>query len=197
MSVQVLRESPAAPLSAIGPYREADHQAAPEEPRLELLFGRFFVSPSPSPLHQVIVGLLGKRLLDIAIASGGWSAMAPLDVFLADHSVVQPDVVYLAADRRKCLRERVEGAPTLVVEVLSTATARRDRGEKLKLYAQSGVQEYWLVDGESRQIEFLVNRGKEFAVALAEDGVYRSAHVPELILNLEALWGEVSQIQRA
>lgn len=153
------------------------------------------MSPSPSPLHQVIVGLLWNRLYTVARATGGWSAMAPLDVSLADHSVVQPDVVYLSAKRRDVLGPRIEGAPTLVVEVLSTATARRDRGEKLKLYAEAGVQEYWLVDPESRQIEFLVNRAGEFAVTLAEDGSYRSTAVPELILDLEDLWSEVSKAQ--
>jgi Uma2 family endonuclease len=156
-----------------------------------LLHGRFYVSPSPSPLHQIVQFLLWEVLMREARKSGAVVLGAPMDTVLADHSVVQPDLLYISAERRHIVRERVEGAPDLVVEVLSSQTARRDRVEKLKLYAESGVKEYWIVDPVGRQIDFLVCRDGEFRVVLARDGWYQSEVLPEIRLDLVGLWREV------
>lgn len=137
MSVALLDESPLAPPADLGPYRRPDYETLPDEPRCELILGRFYLSPSPSPLHQTVVALLWQHLNQLAKRSGGLAFVAPLDVFLADHSVVQPDVIYASASRRSLVGERIEGSPDLLGEVLSRGTARRDRGEKLSLYARS------------------------------------------------------------
>jgi len=147
--------------------------------------------PSPTPLHQTVVPLLWRHFDDIAQAAGGLALPAPLDVTLAEHSVVQPDVIYLSAARRGSVRARVEGAPDRLIEVLSPGTARRERGEKLILYARSGIREYWIVDSETRQIEFLVNEGGRFVVALPVDGQYRSQILPEVHLDIIDLWRQV------
>jgi Uma2 family endonuclease len=193
MSLALLDESPIAPPSELGPHRRKDYEALPDEPRCELIFGRFYVSPSPTSLHQMLVLLLARLLDDIAVASGGLALTAPMDVALDEHSVVQPDLIYLLAEHRDRAVERVEGAPDLVVEVLSPGTARRDRGEKLRLYAESGVREYWIVDPAERQIEFLVNEGGRFVVALPADREYRSPALAELRLDLVALWRAVDE----
>jgi Uma2 family endonuclease len=193
MAVALLKEPPLSPDSGLGPYRRRDYEALPDEPRCELIFGRFYLSPSPSLLHQTVLILLLKRLDDIAMANGGRVFVAPLDVTLADHSVVQPDVLYVSAARRTILHERVEGAPDLVIEILSPGTARRDRGQKLALYAGSDVREYWIVDALERQIEFLVNEDGRFMVALAEGEEYRSEALPEIHLNLPVFWKNVEE----
>ena len=193
MSVALLQESPPGPSSRLGPYRRQDYEALPDEPRCELIYGSLFVSPSPSPLHQIIVGVLFAKLRRLSRGSGGRVFLAPLDVFLRDHSVVQPDLLYVSKERRSLVGERVEGAPDLLVEVLSPGTARRDRGDKLRLYAETGVREYWIVDPEGRQIEFLRNEDGRFVVALPLDGLYGSLALPEIRLDLEALWNEVEE----
>jgi Uma2 family endonuclease len=188
MTLPLLQESPASPSSDLGPYHRQDYERLPDEPRCELIYGRLYLSPSPSPRHQFLVFELGRRLADIADGNGGITLVAPLDVFLADHSVVQPDVLYLSKDRRHLLGERLEGAPDLLVEVLSPGSARRDRGEKVRLYAEHGVREYWIVDPQERQVEFLVNDGGRFVVTLPVDGTYRSPALPEVTLDLVDLW---------
>jgi Uma2 family endonuclease len=193
MAVALLKEPPISPGSDLGPYRRGDYEALPDEPRCELIFGRFYLSPSPSLLHQTVLILLLRRLDDIAMATGGRLFVAPLDVHLADHSVVQPDVLYVSAARRAILHERVEGAPDLVIEILSPGTARRDRGQKLALYAGSDVREYWIVDALERQIEFLVNEGGRFVVTLPEGDEYRSQVLPEIHLDLPVFWKQVEE----
>lgn len=199
MSVALLEDTPLVPPQELGPYRRADYDALPDEPRCELIRGRFYLSPAPTPLHQIVLLLLGRYFLDIAEASGGLAVAAPLDVPLAIHSVVQPDLVYLTAARRKLVGKRLEGVPDLVIEVLSPGTSRRDRGEKLALYAESGaggaesgVREYWIVDPEARQIEFLVNDGGHFVVTMPSGADYRSPGIPEVRLDLGAFWQRVA-----
>jgi Uma2 family endonuclease len=188
MAVVYETDTPHATRAELGPYREADYLELPEQPRCELLYGRLPVTPAPTTRHQFIVLALGSLLLEFAKRRGGYAVVAPVDVVLADHSIVQPDVIYVSRERAAIVRQRIEGAPDLVIEVLSPATARRDLGEKMRLYAESGVAEYWIVDPESETFEFLENKPDGLRVRMPEEGVYRSAVIPGLELDLEAFW---------
>ena len=75
-----------------------------------------------------------------------------------------------------------------MVEILSPGTARRDHGEKLRLYTDSGVAEYWIVDPGLETFEFLENDGDGFRLRLPEGATYRSAAIAGLELDLEAFW---------
>jgi Uma2 family endonuclease len=191
MAIPLLKDIPYAPPNDLGPYRREDYEALPDEPRCELIYGRFYVSPSPLALHQVVVGLLYEILIRIARPSGGLVLMSPMDVHLADHSVVQPDLLYISASRREIMNLWIEGAPDLIVEVLSPGTVRNDRGEKLRLYAESDVREYWIVDPRERQIEFLRNDGGNFIVALPKGSEYQSQTLSEIRFDLVEFWREI------
>jgi Uma2 family endonuclease len=191
VSVVYETEAPFAVRSEIGPYREVDYLALPDEPRCELLYGRLVVMTSPTVRHQEVVIRLARLLLDFADRSGGRAIVSPMDVRLADHSIVQPDLVFVTRARHSVIRARIAGAPDLLVEILSPSTARRDLGEKLRLYAESDVKEYWLVDPGARTFEFLVNDGAAFRVCLPEGEIYRSTAVAGLELDVEAFWRSV------
>lgn len=193
MAIPLRKDAPLHPPADLGPYRRKDYEALPDEPRYELIYGRFYLSPSPSVLHQLTVGLLYEILIRLALPRGGMALLSPLDVYFEDHSVVQPDILYFSAARRRIARERIEAAPDLVVEVLSPGTARRDQNEKLRLYAEQGVREYWIFDLAERRTEFLVNEDGGFAVTLPEDGVYRSAALPEISLDILEFWREIDR----
>ena len=193
MTVELLTEAPLAPPAGLGPYRREDYDALPDQPRCELLYGRLYVTPSPTRRHQLVALFLWRHLESIAEAAGGFAYSAPLDTVLADHSVVQPDVIYISATRLDVLGKRIEGAPDLVIEVLSPGSARHDRGGKLRLYAEAGIREYWIVDPETRHIEFLVNEAGRFVVSLPAAGVYRSPQVPEIHLDVAEFWREVER----
>ncbi len=193
MTVELLAEDPLAPPADLGPYRREDYDALPDQPRCELLFGRLYLTGSPTLWHQIVASYLWRHLEGIAEPAGGLASIAPLDVALADHSVVQPDVIYVSAERLGILRQRIEGAPDLLVEVLSPGSSRRDRGEKLSLYAQTGIREYWIVDPETRLIEFLVNEAGRFIVSLPVAGIYRSQQIPEIHLEIAGFWQSVTR----
>lgn len=191
VAIEYETEEPLAPRAAPGPYRAADYFALPDEPRCELLFGSLFVTPAPKVRHQQILFRLAQVLGEHADRAGDFVLFAPVDVELAEHSVVQPDLVYVRRARTAIVRDHIEGAPDLVVEVLSPGTARRDLGEKLRLYAEAGVAEYWIVDPEARTFELLVLRDGAYTVRLPEEGVYRSPTVEGLAVDLASFWSSV------
>jgi Uma2 family endonuclease len=191
MDIVYESEAPFAIRTELGPYREADYLALPDEPRCELLYGRFVLMTSPLFRHQEVLLRLGRFLLDLAEAHQGRAVPAPMDVRLADHSIVQPDLIYITRENLSVIHERVRGAPDLVIEILSPSTARRDLGEKLKLYAESGIREYWVVDPVGKAFEFLVNDAGGFRLAMADAEIYRSPVIEGLVLDLDAFWRSV------
>jgi Uma2 family endonuclease len=192
LAVEILSEVPLSPSTTVGPYRQTDYWNLPEEPRCELLYGRFYLVTPPRPIHQIVGLVLWRWLDDVALAHGGQALAAPVGITLADHSVAEPDVIYLA--RRATseeLRRAIVGLPDLLIEVISPSGVRRDRGLKLRLYAETGVPEYWIADPFERQVDFMVNRGGRFEVVLPEVDLYRSPTLPEIALDLAELWRQV------
>ena len=128
----------------------------------ELFDGELVMTPSPSARHQEIVTELAGALRNfVRKGSLGKVYVAPLDIIFTEHTVVQPDILFISQERVKTVvQEKVEGAPDLVVEVLSPSTFYKDLRKKMAVYSQFGVKEYWIVDPERKTIE-LYCRGKE------------------------------------
>jgi Uma2 family endonuclease len=182
------------PPSVLGPRRAADYWRLPEGEPVELIQGRLIMSPAPTFLHQTISLLLSQVLLKAAKESGGRACAAPIDVVLSEHSIVQPDLIYVAKDRRNMIDDRVNGPPDLIVEILSLAHVRRDRVDKLNLYAEAGVPEYWIVDPKEQQFDFLLLNDKgRFEVQPQQTDRYQSPRLAELSIQLAEFWGEVAR----
>ena len=186
------------PFSTVGPYRAADYWQLEEGAPYELLRGRLIMSPSPTSLHQIIVGELYGMLQRAADTSDGLTIPSPMDVVFSDDTILQPDLLYIAKDRRHIVKDRVEGPPDLVVEILSPATGRRDKTEKLDLYAKYGVAEYWVVDPATQVFEFLLlddltSGSGHYVIQQQPDDHYRSPRLPEIAINLAAFWAEVER----
>jgi len=103
--------------------------------RYEIIDGELFVTPSPRRAHQKVVTQLTRILANFVDTMGsGEVYVAPFDVVFSLFDVVEPDVLYVSKERASVITEKnVQGAPDLVVEVLSETTAARDRSIKLKL----------------------------------------------------------------
>jgi len=186
------------PLSTVGPYRAADYWQLEEGAPYELLRGRLLMSPSPTSLHQILVGELFQLLRHTADASEGLTIPSPMDVVLSDDTILQPDLLYIAKERRNIVKDRVEGAPDLVIEILSPGTDRRDRTEKLDLYAKYGVPEYWIVDPSSQLFQFLLlddltSGNGNYVIQQQPDDHYRSPRLPEIAIELAIFWAEVER----
>jgi Uma2 family endonuclease len=171
-------------------YTWDDYRAWPDDRRWELIDGEAYaMSPSPGTLHQMVQMRLGSAL-DGALRGGTCRAIAaPMDVRLSDLDVVQPDVLVVCKPEQ--IREtHIEGAPALVVEILSDATELRDRGVKMRLYAAHGVPEVWLARPRPSLIEVYRLDGESYRLAatFAPPDVLRSAGFPKLKLKLDAVF---------
>lgn len=136
-------------------YTYADYLQLPDDERYEVIGGQLLMTPAPSGKHQTICACLAAILWHFVIGAGLGKVMAaPYDVILSEHDIVQPDILFIAKDRLGIYDAEgpLQGAPDLVIEVLSPSTAQRDQAVKRALYARSGVKVYWLVDPEDRSI---------------------------------------------
>ncbi len=143
-----------------------DYRNAPDDKRYELLDGDLVVTPAPGEAHQRasrnLTILLGQS---VKLSGVGHVYAAPFDVVLSDTDVVQPDLLFVTNERAHIITdENVQGAPDLVVEILSPSTAERDQTFKRSLYAKHGVKEFWLVDTDAKTVTVLLRYPQGFAV---------------------------------
>jgi Uma2 family endonuclease len=138
------------------PLTVHDYMQLPEDSgrKTELIEGDLFMSPSPNRFHQdILVRLTGMIWAYLQTKPLGKVYAAPFDVTLTDLNVYQPDISYFSKSRYTSLTEHgADGAPDLVVEILSPGSVKRDLGVKKEIYARTGVEELWSVDPVKRTI---------------------------------------------
>ena len=132
-----------------------DYMALPEGTRIELIDGVFYDMAGPTVIHQRIACMIDYAFERFINKNGGSCipSIAPTDVRLDsdDKTMVQPDVL-VVCDRGKVTKQRIEGAPDLVVEVLSTSHWYNDMILKMEKYKNAGVREYWIVVPEQQAV---------------------------------------------
>lgn len=159
--------------------------------RYEILDGDLFMPPSPITRHQLVVGRLFHHLMTYLDTHPiGTVFTAPYDVVLSETDILEPDLILVLTNGRATITEKdVQGPPDVIVEVLSPATAARDRDLKRKRYELFGVREYWLVDPEQNILEMLSLQDGRYvqscrAVRPAE---CRSALLPGFAIDLGSI----------
>lgn len=177
-------------------WTAADYMALDDDERRELLEGELVMAPSPNIFHQQSITSLGARI-QIHVAEHGLGTVfnAPFDVTLSEYTVVQPDLTFVRKGRLAELYDghTITGAPDLVIEVLSPATARRDRHQKHHLYAEAGVSWLVYVEPVARFVEVcrLNDQGRYVIVTTAaENDILRLELFPELEIDLSKIWFE-------
>src|SRR6266581_1709839 len=160
--------------------------------RYEILDGELEVSPAPAPRHQAVLGNLFWILHGHVQERGsGRVYCAPIDVILAPSSVVQPDLIFIAAGRESIVTERaIEGPPDLAVEILSPWSGRRDRVAKAALYGRHGIRHYWIPDPVARTLEVYEVKGTEYRRVAVHEGAarVRTTLFPDLEIDLGRVW---------
>ncbi|MCI8285567.1 MAG: Uma2 family endonuclease [Firmicutes bacterium] len=136
--------------------------ALPEGERAELINGHIYNMAPPSTRHQLILGNMHTDINNhIRANNGSCKAFpAPFAVFIKDDekNYVEPDISIIC-DGSKLDDRGCHGAPDWIIEIASPSNAGYDYVEKLALYSQSGVREYWIVDPmqESTTVYYLEN----------------------------------------
>lgn len=168
-----------------------DYSTLPDDgKRYELLEGDLVVTPAPSPLHQRVSKRLQRQLESYFETRGlGEVFNAPVDVILTPHDVVQPDLV-VVGQAAQVSNRGIEGAPLLVVEVLSPTTRERDRTIKASRYSTLGVKHYWILDPEAQQLECYLLEATRYVLRARGEGRTTLTHpdFAELTISLGGLW---------
>lgn len=158
--------------------------------RHELIDGERYMTPAPSTAHQRLV-------VRFSIALGtfldrrkvGQLFVAPTDVVLSNLDIVQPDLVFVSSARTSIITAKnIQGAPDLLIEILSETTRKTDEIIKRKLYERYGVQEYWIVDPELETVKvyWMTSEGYSRAAELSREAsdTLSTPLLPELGISL-------------
>ncbi len=187
-------------MSVVNPhirFTYEDYKSLPEsmEKRYELLDGDLMMVPAPTTRHQFISRNLEFILHGFVRAHGLGSVLySPVDVVFGEDAareVAQPDIVFISRARASIIKEgEIQGAPDLVVEVLSPGTEVRDRGYKQHLYGRYGVREYWIVDPEAETVEVygMTRTGFDLAGRYTVDDALTTQLFPGLGIDLEEVF---------
>jgi Uma2 family endonuclease len=145
---------------APGEWSYQDYLELPDDGyRYEIIWGELYMAPAPSIKHQrTLAELLFALQLFVKKHQLGVVLPAPCDVLLEPGGTpVEPDILFVAQERTHIITlQNVQGAPDLIIEILSPSNPEHDRDRKFNLYRASEVKEYWLVDPEARTIEVFV-----------------------------------------
>ncbi|MDO9573911.1 MAG: Uma2 family endonuclease [Candidatus Contubernalis sp.] len=176
-------------------YTYQDYLELPEEPgyRFEILEGILMKDPSPNVIHQRVSRKLQRILEDYfwEVDPRGEIFNAPLDVTFHDITVVQPDLFYVSAEQEEIVKDtRIDGPPTLVVEVLSPSNFRKDRLQKMRIYQKVQVQHYWIVDPAEKTLECFSLRDGMYTLVAAgmEEDTVEPPDFSGLYIELKTLW---------
>ena len=178
-------------------YTYADYLEWEGPERYQLFNGEVYQMASPSVEHQAI-------LMGLSIQFGNWLKgkpcrvfASPLDVRLfpkrdkSDRTVVQPDLM-VVCDKTKIAKSSIDGAPDLVIEIVSPSNTHSELFLKFQYYMKAGVKEYWVIDPERKNVQVHIYENGRYITSLYED----NARIPVIVLaglevDIEALWEKI------
>ncbi len=170
-------------------YTYEDYLKIDDNNQYELIGGNLILVPAPKTIHQEISGKIYRKVADFVDHNNlGKVFYAPMDVLLTEKDKPQPDILFVSKERLHIITEaNIQGAPDLVIEILSPSTSKWDKVEKSKLYYKHGVQEYWIVDPDGKVIEIFMPGEKNWILfqAYDDDDILTSPFLSGLEISLK------------
>ncbi|MCL1823843.1 MAG: Uma2 family endonuclease [Oscillospiraceae bacterium] len=176
-------------------YKDYANWELKEGERFEIINGLPYAMASPSQAHQEMIVELCKRIGNFLDGKPCKLFIAPFDVCLNaesdnDDTVIQPDLL-VVCDHSKLDGKRVNGAPDLVIEIVSPSSGKHDRFVKFQKYQDAGVREYWIVDIEAKGIEIaFLKEGKYDVTKHLEEPLVSSFVLEGFQMNIQELFAE-------
>jgi len=177
-----------------GYYTYADTLEWNENFRAEVIGGEIFMMAPPGTIHQDIIGEFFVFLHGFLKGKTCRAYIAPFGVRLfpkqdlSDDTLVEPDIA-VVYDRAKIDKRGCNGAPDMIVEILSPSSARYDQIVKFRLYQKAGVREYWIVDGENRVVHVHTLSDESYVTAVyGEDDKVPVSVLPGCMIPLKEVF---------
>lgn len=180
-------------------YTYADYLNWPEDERYEIIDGVVYAQATPSPVHQ-------KISMNLSIEFGNYLKGKACQVFAApftvrlpleggeteennNKNIVEPDLT-IVCDKNKLDKGGYNGSPTLLVEIVSPSSKKRDYMLKLHKYEKAGVKEYWIITSENETImQYVLNEQGLYTApetyVLGEDQAIIAKTFPDLAIQLQ------------
>jgi Uma2 family endonuclease len=173
-------------------YTIEDYNLLEEGAPFQLINNELIISPSPNSIHQAISSRLSQIILNFLDEKeqDGYVAVS-MEVVFDDNNVFQPDILYVSAERTNdVVKERVEGAPDLAIEILSPSNAYYDLRQKKSVYEKYGVKEYIIIDPIAQNADlYVLKDGAYYLHQTAQKTEYlNSVVLPGLAINLSKLF---------
>jgi Uma2 family endonuclease len=177
-------------------YSYSDYLLWQFQERVELIKGFILrMSPAPSMKHQTISNNLtgcfyvNFKRKPCRVFQAPFDVRLPIKSEKKDSTVVQPDLCIIC-DESKLDKRGCQGAPDLVVEIISPNNSKHDLHTKFNLYLESGVKEYWLVEPEERMILVYTLRDGEYIglKPFTEGEDMKSPLFPEMSIAIEDIF---------
>ena len=180
-----------------GRYTYADYLEWEGPQRYQLFNGEAFQMASPSVTHQGI-------LMELSLQFGSWLRGKPCQVFASpldvrlfpkednsDNTILQPDLL-VVCDKNKIVKGSVNGAPDLVIEIISPSNTSRELFLKFQYYLEAGVREYWVIEPEEKKVQVHIYERGRYISAVYKDSARISVSVlPGLEIALDDIWARI------
>ena len=171
-----------------------EYRSLPETNQIvELIDGEIVVNP-PRDKHQKTLWQIVTTLTPLM--AKGEAPFAPTGLHFNDSNSYEPDLFWVSPENTQCVLEENgrywQGAPDLIVEILSPSTASDDRGIKFEMYQHYGVREYWLVDPEAKFVEVYGRDGDRFERqgVFKADQSFVSAVLNDATINIQSWFSQ-------
>ncbi len=165
-----------------------DYEQLEEGLLAQLIKGELIMSPAPVPQHQRILRNLFIQL-DKSFNTGELY-FSPIDLYLDNQNIYQPDLLFVSEDNKNIITGKaIEGAPDLIVEVISPSNSFIDRNTKKRKYLEFGVIEYWIVDPANKTLEIYTPEDHDTPrLYLVKAGQISSLVSQSIAFNLDEIW---------
>lgn len=152
------------------------YESLPEGTLCQLINNQLIMSPALKDIHQKVLDTVYRRLGDFVERNTlGETRVAPYDVYFDTKNVYQPDSTFIANENTNGIKENgFHGAPDLIIEILSPATARYDLEDKKDVYERYGVKEYWIVDPATKEVKGYTLQNGGYAETFSAYGTIQS-----------------------
>lgn len=170
-------------------YSQIDYAMLPENAPYELINGKLEFMASPYDMHQLTLANLHLLVHShVKRAKIGTVRFAPLDVYLDEKNVFQPDLMFISNERKDIIKKFIHGAPDLIVEVLSS-NKKHDLGKKKDAYGKHNVLEYWAIDYNEKTLDLYIN--KEQVMTFKQQFQEKDTVQSEILKDFSFVLGEI------
>ena len=181
-----------------GRYTYADYLKWEGPERFQLINGEVYQMASPSVAHQAILMSLSSKFDNWLQGKPCQVFAAPLDVRLfpeednSDNTVVQPDLL-VVCDNKKLGKGSVNGAPDLIIEIVSPSNSHSELFMKFQYYLEAGVREYWVIDPEKKSAHVHIYDNRRYISTFYRENARVPVTVlPGLEIDLADLWAKLT-----